>query len=167
MKLGLCFLVMVLSNTLLPALINASVKKLLAWVRAQKKVNKTTHLYDNSEREMKAFIVLWHLRGALNWTFHQVRTVFSSVYDKKLFSATMYVNRFVFLSFCFRFDDIRSRTEIFQKYRATAISDVYEMFNHSCAKVSVPDEFLSLNGIIYPTRVGLAFRQNVSQPSQE
>ena len=30
MKLGVCFLMMVLSNTLLPALINVSVKKLLS-----------------------------------------------------------------------------------------------------------------------------------------
>ena len=80
----------------------------------------------------------------------------------------MSVNRFVFLSFCLRFDNIRSRTEIFEKDRATVIiSDVYEMFNHSCAKVSVPDEFLSLDDTLYPTRVGLAFRQYVSQPSQE
>ena len=39
MKLEVCFL-MVLSNSLLPALIHVSLKKLLAWMRAQKKVTK-------------------------------------------------------------------------------------------------------------------------------
>ena len=89
-----------------------------------KRSNKTRHLYDTSEREMKASIGLWYLRGALNWTFYQVRTVFSSVEGNKLFSAKMSVSRFVFLCSCLWFDDIRSSTERIQSDRATAVRDV-------------------------------------------
>ena len=73
----------------------------------------------------------------------------------------------IFLCSCLRFDDIRSRTERFQSNRATTICDVYEMFNHNCAKVLVPDKFLSLDESFYPTRVGVAFRQySKSKPTK-
>ena len=94
--------------------INQSIREKAAGMNeCTKESTKTTHLYDTSEREIKAFIGLWYLRGTLNWTFHQVRTAFSSIYGNKLFLATMYVSRFVFLFSGLRFDDIRSLTERF------------------------------------------------------
>ena len=94
--------------------INQSIREKAAGMNeSTKESNKTTHLYDTSEREVKAFIGLWYLRGTLNWKFHQVRTVFSSIYGNKLFFAAMYVSRFVFLFSYLRFDDIRSLTERF------------------------------------------------------
>ena len=94
--------------------INQSTREKAAGMNeSTKESTETTHLYDTSEREIKAFIGLWYLRETLNWTFHQVRTAFSSIYSNKLFFATMYVSRFVFLFSCLRFDDIRSLTERF------------------------------------------------------
>ena len=47
------------------------------------------------------------------------------------------------------------------------ICDVYEMFNHNCVKVLVPDKFPSLDESFYPTRVGVAFRQySKSKPTK-
>lgn len=97
----------------------------ISWHKWEHKRSKTiTHLYNTSEGEMKAFSGLWNLKRALNWIFHQVRTIFSSIFGNKLFSTITSVSRFVFLSCCFRFSDIRSCTERFQNDGVTVLCDV-------------------------------------------
>ena len=135
--------------------------------QSRKESNKIVHLYVTCEREMRAFLGLWYIRGALNWATHQVRSIYSATHGNKIFNATMSSNRFTFLCSNLRFDHQHTRNIRFKSDRATAFREIYEHFNRNCAKVMVPDEFLSLDETLYPTRVGIAFRQyNKSKPAK-
>lgn len=146
---------------------NQSINESIARSNQQKKDSKLCHHFDTNFREMKAFIGLWYIRGLLNWTFHDITTVYSREYGNKIFNATMSIKRFRFLCANIRFDDINTREEHFQHDRAAAIRLLFETFMSNCKKVMNPDGYLSLDETLYPTRVGVAFRQyNKSKPAK-
>ena len=78
----------------------------------------------------------------------------------------MPIKRFRFLCAKIRFGDITSRTECFQHDRAAAVRLFFESFVTNCEKVMIPNAYLSIDEILYPTRVGVAFRQyNKNKPA--
>lgn len=100
---------------------NQSINESIRQSKQDRASDKLCHLIETNEREIKAFIRLWYIRGLLNWTFHDITTAYSSVYCHKIFSATMSIKRFRFLCANIRFDDIATRVNRFQHDRAAAI----------------------------------------------
>ena len=138
---------------------NQSIKQSLSKCKQSASDKNVAHLYETNEREMKAFIGLWYIRGLLNWNNNDITFTYSQIYGNKIFSATMSIKRFCFLCVNLRFDDISSRNTRFQHNCATAIRDLFESFVRNCEKVMHPDVYLSLDEMLYPTRVGVAFRR--------
>ena len=146
---------------------NQSINESIRLSKQDRGSDKLCHLIKTNEREMKAFIGLWYICGLLNWTFHDITTAYSSVYGHKIFNATMSIKRFRFLCSNIRFDDITTRADRFKHDRAAAVRMVFESFVENCENAMVPDSYLSLDETLYPTRVGVAFRQyNKSKPAK-
>ena len=146
---------------------NQSIKQSLSKCKQLASDKIVVHLYETNEREMKAFIGLWYIRGLLNWNNNGITFAYSQIYGNKIFNATMSIKRFQFLCANLLFDDISSRNTRFQHDCAAAIRDLLESFFCNCKKVMHHDVHLSLDETLYPTRVGVAFRQhNKDKPAK-
>ena len=146
---------------------NQSIKQSLFKCKQSASDKNVAHLYETNQREMKAFIGLQCIRGLLNQNNNDIKFAYSQIYGNKIFSATMSIKRFRFLCVNLRFDDISSRNTRFQHDRAAAIRDLFKSFVRNCEKVMHPDVYLSLDETLYPTRVGVVFRQyNKDEPAK-
>ena len=144
---------------------NQSIKQSLSICKQSASDKNVAHLYETNEREMKAFIGLWYIRGLLNWNNNDITFAYSQIYGNKIFYATMSIKHFRFLCGNLCFDDISSKNTRFQHDRAAAIRDLLKSFVHNCEKVMHPDTYLLLDETLYRTRVGVAFRQyNKNKP---
>ena len=116
---------------------------------------------------MKAFIRLRYIRGLLNWNNNGITFAYSQIYENKIFSGTISIKRFRFLCANLRSDDVSSRNTRLQHDRTATIRDLFESFVCNSEKVMHPDVYLSLDETLYPTRVGVAFRQyNKEKPAK-
>ena len=50
------------------------------------------------------------------------------------------------------FDDAANRSERWKTDRFAAFRHIFEKFNGNCAKNMAPDDFLAIDGRLYPTR---------------
>ena len=73
---------------------NQSIKQSLSKCKQSASDKNIAHLYETNEREMKAFIGLWYIRGLLNWNNNDITFAYSQIYGNKIFSATMSIKRF-------------------------------------------------------------------------
>jgi len=117
--------------------------------------------------EILAFIGLLYLRGLLGLSGHDVSVLFGKLTGSPIFGATMSKNRFKFLFSHLTFDDPSTRSQRWQFDRFSAFRQVFELFNYNCSKNLVPDDFMSLDETLYPTRGQVAFKQfNPSKPAK-
>ena len=146
---------------------NQSINESIRRLKQNKKDQNVCHLIETNHREIGAFLGLWYIRGPLNWTFHDITTAYSRQYGHKIFNATMSIKRFRFLCANIRFDDITSKTERFKHDRAAVVTLFFESFVTNCEKVMILDAYLSIDETLYPTMVGVAFRQyNKNKPGK-
>ena len=92
---------------------NQSINGRIRYSKQNKESDKFCHLIETNEREIKAFIELWYIRGLLNWTFHNKTTCFSPKYGHKIFNATVSIKHFHFLCSKIRFDGISIAEDCF------------------------------------------------------
>lgn len=117
--------------------------------------------------EMKAFIGLMYYRGLYGMNMHRVNILFSERHGAPVFSACMSRNRFEFLQGHLCFDHAADRDERWKHDRFTAIREVFEGCNKKFGKALVPDDYLSLDETLYPTRVQISFKQyNPDKPAK-
>ena len=123
---------------------------------------KTTDLI-----EIKAFIGLLYLRGAINFNTTDVNIVFSHEATHKVFSATMAKNRFKFLEQFIQFDDKHTRPERWRGDKYAAIREFFESVNVQNAKMRGPSTFVSVDETLYPYRGKIGLKQyNPSKPAK-
>ena len=76
-------------------------------------------------------------------------------------------NRFKFLIAHILFGDHTTRPAPWQHDRFAAFGEIFEEFNENCGKFLVPDDYLSLDETLYPTRTQISFKQfNPSKPAK-
>ena len=93
--------------------------------------------------------------------------LFSPLYGHAIFSATMSIYRFWFLCRNLSFDAEATWRQRWPNDRFAALREIFELFNENCAKLLIPDDYLSLDETLYPTHVGVSFRQfNKSKPTK-
>ena len=110
---------------------NQSIKQSLSKCKQSASDKNVAHLYETNEREMKAFIGLWYIRGLLNWNNNDITFAYSQIYGNKIFSATISIKNFRFICANLSFDDISSRNTCFQHDFAAAIRDLFESLVHN------------------------------------
>ncbi|XP_018020533.1 uncharacterized protein LOC108676889 isoform X2 [Hyalella azteca] len=120
--------------------------------------------YTDSE-EIKAFIGLCYMRGALGITHLNAQLLFSEVVGPPIFVTTMSANRFGFLLDNICFDDINTRADRLPFDKFAAMRDVFEMFNRNCGSALDLCDYLSLNETVYPCRTVLG-QETPSKPAQ-
>ena len=117
--------------------------------------------------EMKAFIGLIYFRGLYGQNSNRTNIIFSPKHGSPVFGACMSRNRFEFLQARICFDDFESREERWTHDRFAAIRELFEQFNKNSSKALVPEDFISLDETLYPTRNQFAFKQyNPDKPAK-
>ena len=107
------------------------------------------------------------MRGLLGQAHQGTNAMFHEIFGNPVFGATMSRNRFEFLIVCISFDDHTSRPTPWQHDRFAAFREILEEFNKNCGKFLVPDNHLSLDETLYPTRTQISFKQfNPSRPAK-
>ena len=117
--------------------------------------------------ELIAWIGLLYLRGVFGFTKKSCHYLWNEEYGHALFRTAMSQNRFMFINANIRFDDIATRPERWRHDRFAAFRVVFEKFFANCATVMAPDDYLSLDETLYPTRGNISFRQyNKNKPAR-
>ena len=109
----------------------------------KQKVSKISHFYKTNSIEIKGFVESY-IHGLLNWTFHDISTVYSGKHDNSVFNSTMSVKHFHFHCANLRFVDINTREERFQHDWAAAVRALFETFVNNWG--SHDSQFLSFTG---------------------
>ena len=79
----------------------------------------------------------------------------------------IFSSRFRFINGHLRFDDAATRAERWRHDRFAAIREIFEKFFTQCARIVAPDDYLSLDETLYPTRGNISFRQyNKNKPAK-
>ena len=90
---------------------------------------------------------------------HNIELLFKSGIGPDIFGATMSQRRMRFLLAHITFDDKSTRKDRWPSDRFAAGRDICEMFNKNCSKYVTPSEYLAIDGVLYPKRHQIAFRQ--------
>ena len=145
---------------------NQSIKQSLSKCKQSASDKNVAHLYETNEREMKAFIGLWYIRGLLNWNNNDITFAYSQIYGNKIFSATISIKNFRFICANLSFDDISSRNTCFQHDFAAAIRDLFESLVHNWEKVMHPGMYLSLEKRYILQELVLLFADTINTSQQ-
>ena len=129
--------------------------------------DKITHIKPTTPNEIRAFLGLMYMREAMKLNLRNIHDVFYHKSSNDSFRATMSRKRFSFFCVAIQFDDASSRQERWKEDRFTAIRDIFEGFNHNCAKARVPSEYLAIDETLYPYRGSIKLRQyNPNKPAK-
>ena len=117
--------------------------------------------------EIKAFIGLCYLRGAINFNTTDIEIVFHHEASHDIFSATMSKNRFKFLLQFLQFDDKDTRPARWDGDKYAAIRIFFEQVNAQNAKMRGPSTYLSVDETLYPYRGKIGIKQyNPAKPAK-
>ena len=129
--------------------------------------NPYNYLDLTSPTEIQALIGLMYMRGLLGQANHNTENFFHETLGNPVFSATMSKNRFKFLMSHISFDNCKTRSDRWLHDRFAAFREVFEEFNFNCGKYVVPDDYLTLDETLYPTRAHISFKQfNPNKPAK-
>ena len=93
--------------------------------------------------------------------------MFYEIFGNPVYSAANSRNRFKFLVTHISLDDHTTRPTPWQHDRFAAFRKIFEEFNKNCGKFLVPNDYLSLDDTLYPTRTQISFKQfNLSKPAK-
>ena len=117
--------------------------------------------------EVHAFLGLLYYRGLYGMNCHHTDYIFGTTFGPPVFSATMSCSRFKFLLVHISFDDHTTRQDRWKSDRFSAMREIFEQCNTNFAKAVVPDDYLSLDETLYPTRNQISFKQyNPDKPAK-
>ena len=131
------------------------------------KNNKLSHVKVTNDTEVRAFLGLMYIKGALKLNLRNTMDIFYHRSSNISFRATMSRNRFALLCRFIQFDDATTREERWKRDRFAAIREIFEAFNSNCAKVCIPSEYLAVDETLYPYRGHIKFKQyNPNKPAK-
>ena len=109
--------------------------------------------------EVLALIGMIYMQALLGQGHQSTNAMFHEIFGNPVFSATMSRNRFKFLIAHISFDNHTTRSTRWQNDRFAPFRKIFEEFNKNCGKFQVPDNYLSLDETLYPTRTHISFKQ--------
>lgn len=117
-------------------------------------------IHETDDTEIYALLGVLYARGLMGLSHHDVKILFGGETGHHVFSSAFSQNRFKFLHAVLAFDDgAENRRPRYVLDKFAAVREVFEMFNQSCARVLVPEAFLTIDESLYASRVKIAFRQ--------
>ena len=123
--------------------------------------------FRKSSSELLELIGMIYMRGLLEQAYQSTNAIFHEIFGNPVFSANMSRNRFKFLIAHISLDDHITRPTPRQHNRFAAFREIFEELNKNCGKFLVPNDYLSLDDTLYPTRTQISFKQfNPSKPSK-
>lgn len=129
--------------------------------------DKYTHCNFIDLIELKAFIGLLYLRGALKQNLFNANFIWYHESANDIFSATMTLKRFQFICRFLQFDDKTTREERWKHDRYACIRCFFEEVNKNNAKGRNPSPYLAIDETLYPYRGHISFKQyNPSKPAK-
>lgn len=90
---------------------------------------KNVFIRVTTEEEVLAYLGLMYMRGCYQWNYWDVQRVWAT---HPIFSATMSINRFWFLSRFFVMDDTTTREDRYPTDKFAAVRDIFERWNENC-----------------------------------
>ena len=108
--------------------------------------------------EVKAFIGLLYLAGALRVSNCNLDELWSIKYGNGLFRATMSQQRFQFIALCLRFDDKTDRNARKMVDKFTHIRQIWDMFINNCKSYYTPYENCTIDEQLVSFRGKCPFR---------
>ena len=128
---------------------------------------KFPHIKPIDRIDLLATIGLMYFRGLYRGNQHSVNLLFSPDRGIPIFGATMSRLRFQFITRHLSFDDIDTREERWRKDKFAAMRDVFELCNKNFGEALVPEDYISLDETLYPTRTQVSFKQyNPDKPAK-
>ena len=130
--------------------------------------NKYTFHHETSLSELQAFIGLMYARGLNSQVHLRAKHLFSETgHTNPLFGAAMSKNRYLFLLARVSFDDSETRKDRWKHDRYAGFREMHSMLNQNCANTMTPDDFLTLDETLYPTRARISMKQyNRNKPAK-
>ena len=117
--------------------------------------------------DINAVIGLMYIRGLYGLTKHNLNLLFSDKKGLPIFGATMSRLRYQFIIKHLCFDDIDTRPERWKSDRFAAMRKLFEECNNSFGAALVPEDYISLDETLYPTRNQVNFKQyNPNKPAK-
>jgi hypothetical protein len=109
-------------------------------------------LFDVTEDELEAFIGLLYLRGFMSAKNFPMHLMWSKTYGCATFNQTMSRNRYEQIKKYIRFDVRATRQERVKNDKFCLMSWVLARFNDNSQKCYIPDESLTIDEQLYPTK---------------
>ena len=129
--------------------------------------DKLTHVKSTNPNEIRAFLGLFYLRGAMKLNLRNIHDVFYHKSSNVSFRATMSRKRFSFLCLVTQFDDASTRESRCVEDKFAAMRDIFEEFNRNCARARVPSPYLAIDETLYPYRGHIKLKQyNPNKPAK-
>ena len=117
--------------------------------------------------EVLALIGMIYMRGFLEQAHQSTIAMFNEIFGNRVFSATKSRNIFNILIAHILFDDHITHSTPWQHNRFAEFCKIFEEFNKNCGKFLVPNDYLSQDVTLYPTKTQISFKQfNPSKPAK-
>ena len=100
---------------------------------------------------MKVFIALLYFPGLYGVNNHIINILFSQKHGILVLGGCMSRNNIEFIQAHISFDDTDTEKERWEKYIFAAIREFFEQCNKNFGKALIPEDYLSLDGTLYPT----------------
>jgi hypothetical protein len=109
--------------------------------------------------ELEAFIGLLYARGLMGAKNIPISELWGEKWGNKIFSKTMTRDRFNEIMRYIRFDDKPSRSQRLNQDKFALFSEIWNMFNENCQLHYTPEENLSVDEQLFPTKSRCRFTQ--------
>lgn len=119
----------------------------------------TDAAWDISEQELDAFIGILFLRGVMNAKNFPMKLLWSDMYGCQAFRKAMTRNRFTDIKRYLRFDVRSTRRTRIENDKFALMSWVLSRFVDNCQKSYVPEESLTIDEQLFPTKARCKFTQ--------
>ena len=126
--------------------IMASIEQLPKEVRSN---DKYTYLREVTKAELLAFFGISYARDLHGQNFLKLRRLSSVDVGHPIFSASISLNRLVFIKAIIFFDDANTQQERWRTDKFAAFRKVYEEFNKCCTKNMSPDNYIAIEETLY------------------
>lgn len=128
---------------------------------------KYPHVKVVDATDIYALIGLMYMRGLYGLNNHSINLLFSDKKGLPVFGATMSRMRYEFMMKHLCFDDFETRNERWKHDRFAAIRGLFEKCNEIFGAAVVPEDYISLDETLYPTRNQVNFKQyNPDKPAK-
>ena len=102
--------------------------------------------------ELLAFLGFFYARGLLHHNLMDIENFFNEKVEHRIYSSIIGLNRFKFIKRMIIFVDSTTRSDRWKKDEFSKFRRVFKMFNKQCARNYSPDDLLTIDKTLYPTR---------------